>query len=35
MIPMSSSEVQLLFLIKSEAGEEYITATVKSIIAEE
>ena len=33
MIPINSNEVQLLFLVKSEKGEEYITATVRSIIA--
>lgn len=31
MNPINANEVQLLFLVKSEKGEEYITATVKSI----
>ena len=35
MYPIHANEVQLLFLVKSEKGEEYITATVKSIIATE
>lgn len=35
MNPINANEVQLLFLVKSEKGEEYITATVKSIIATE
>lgn len=33
MTPINANEVQLLFLVKSEKGEEYITATIKSIIA--
>ena len=35
MIPIRSNEVQLLFLVKSEKGEEYITAIIKAIIVEE
>lgn len=33
--PIESPVVELLFMIKSDAGEEYITATVKTIIASE
>ena len=35
MTPIVANQVQLLFLVKSEKGEEYITATVKSVIASE
>lgn len=34
MMPINASEVQLIFMVRSEKGEEYITATVKSIIAD-
>lgn len=35
MTPIVANQVQWLFLVKSEKGEEYITATVKSVIASE
>lgn len=35
MLPIKANTVQLLFFIKSADGEEYITATITSIIAED